>query len=315
MSCAPARLIVSIAALLCFAVEGGVPIAANADPSPREVNITSDSAPGWIPSADLERQARKTAQDYLAARDSGRYADAYALLAEPQQRDEPLAGFTDRLRHFNAIAGSVQERRFLVLTWTKDPAHAPVPGVYVAIDLASRFAGIDRHCGYLVLYQAPPGGDFRVMREEESFLDNATAASSSKTEVEQAWARVSANCPNYRQASAPSAQDQPLPEANESTIGYPTVAAALAGLHARVGVVFSMKDGWTVANDEAAHAIWSFPPPGHPAYPAAVKRSVVEENGAVKLDLRVLCEASKAACDDLVREFQKLDAKLSSARE
>lgn len=315
MSCSPARLIVSIAVLFCLAEVGGVPVVANADPAPRVVNITADSASGWIPSEDLERQARKTAHDYLAARDSGRYADAYAFLAELHQRDEPLAPFTDRLRHFNALAGPVRERRFLALTWTKDPAQAPAPGVYVAIDLASRFAAIDRHCGYLVLYQAQSDGDFRVMREEESFLDNATAAGSSKAEVEQAWARASATCPNYRQASAPSAPDQPLPEAKESMIGYPTVTAALAALHARAGVVFSVTDGWTVAHDEAARVVWSFPPPGHPAYPAAVKRSVVEKNGVVQLDMQVLCEASKAACDDLVRTFQKLNAQVSSARQ
>jgi hypothetical protein len=133
-------------------------------------------------------------------------------------------------------------------------------------------------------------------------------------EVEQAWAQMSANCPNYARASSPSASPAPLPEARESTIGYPNVAAALAGLHARPGVVFSTKDGWTVASDQAASAVWSFAPPGHPAYSAAVKRSVVEENGAVRVKMEVLCEASKAACDDLVRTFEQLDAQIGAAR-
>jgi hypothetical protein len=40
-----------------------------------------------------------------------------------------------------------------------------------------------------------------------------------------------------------------LPEAQVSTIGYPTVADALAALHSDPGVTFSTQDRWTVAQD------------------------------------------------------------------
>jgi len=53
-----------------------------------------------------------------------------------------------------------------------------------------------------------------------------------------------------------AAQPAPLPEQPDSTIGYPTVDAALAGLHAKPGVVFSTNRGWTIAVDETSRTIW-----------------------------------------------------------
>lgn len=89
--------------------------------------------------------------------------------------------------------------------------------------------------------------------------------------------------------------------------------AALAALHSKAGVVFTNQDGWTVAEDAATQTIWSFPPPGHPAYPAAVKRQVVEQAGAVSIKMSVHCGATKKACDDLVRSFEQLNAQMAAS--
>lgn len=50
-------------------------------------------------------------------------------------------------------------------------------------------------------------------------------------------------------ASGSVAQDKPLPEATGSTIGYETVASALADLRSRPSVVFTTENGWTIAID------------------------------------------------------------------
>ena len=174
----------------------------------------------------------------------------------------------------------------------------------------SRFANVDRHCGYLVLYQPPSGGGFQVMREESNYMDNATAAglaAQSPVAAEQAWVKLSANCPNYRPAPA-----GPLAEASSPVVEYPNVDAALAGLHAKPGVVFRNEGGWTVAEDTAAFTVWSFPPEGHPAYPSVVKRQIVQENAGSSIKMSVHCQASKQACDDLVRSFEELNAKMAA---
>ena len=98
----------------------------------------------------------------------------------------------------------------------------------------------------------------------------------------------------------------PLPEATETSIEYPSVAAALQALHARPDIVFKTESGWAIATDEAAYTIWSFAPPSYPAYPAMVKRQVVPRGTGSSIVMSVHCEASKAACDDLVRTFSQM---------
>jgi len=105
----------------------------------------------------------------------------------------------------------------------------------------------------------------------------------------------------------------PLSEQPQSTVGYPTAAAALAALHAKPGVEFSTQDGWTIATDADTNTVWSFPPERDPAYPAVVKRQLTAApNGAVDVHMDVLCAASKTACDDLVRAFERMNDEAQS---
>ena len=277
-----------------------------------QVNVTTDSAPGWIPSAEQAAEVRNTADAFFAAKDEGRAADAYALMAEGDRQGIPFPGFAVGVRGFNTQAGPLIDRRITTVTWTKDPAHAPAPGVYAALDLVSHFANIDRFCGYLILYQPPTGGPFRVTREESAFMDNATARrieqQHSQAEVDKAWSETSASgCPGYHAAPAPVA------EAPDSTVGYATVADALVALDAKPGVVFRMQAGWTIAEDAPAQTFWSFPPPGDPAYPSAVKRQLVQSGKGVEMNMTVLCQSTKAACDNLVRQYQQLNAQMKGS--
>lgn len=98
-----------------------------------------------------------------------------------------------------------------------------------------------------------------------------------------------------------------LPEASGPSIEYETVAAARQALGTRAGVVFTTVNGWEIATDEAALTIWSFSPRDYPAYPAVVRRRVLEEGQQVYIDMSVHCEASKAACDELVRTFSRMN--------
>jgi hypothetical protein len=102
-------------------------------------------------------------------------------------------------------------------------------------------------------------------------------------------------------------------EARSSTIGYPTVAAALAGLRTKPGVEFSEQNGWTIAADKSHFTLWSFAPQGYPAYPAVVKRAAVQTTAGVNMKMDVLCEASKSACDQLMLEFQTLNQRMQGS--
>lgn len=312
------RAAVTVTLLATLALFAPAVVHAQAVP-PGPVNVMPDSPAGWKPSPELQRLAVKVVVDFVAAKDGGRAAEAYALLTEKNQRNQSLATFSAKTAEYNQLAGPVKSRRITGVSWKKDAP--PALGVYAAVDLVSSFAEVDRHCGYVVLYQAAPDAAFQVMRQEDNYLTNAMAKSieqqHSKAKLEEAWSGLSAKCPNYQRqnptASAAGAGKVPLPEVANTEIGYATVAAALAGLRARPGMDISVQQGWTVMNEKATNTFWSFAPADHPAYPAAVKRKIVEVNGALTMQMQVLCEATKAACDDLVRSFQKLTAEMSKS--
>ena len=93
-----------------------------------------------------------------------------------------------------------------------------------------------------------------------------------------------------------------------SGIGYPSVAAALADLHSKPEVIFREEAGWIIAEDRSHFTLWSFATEGDPAYPSAVKRTVVQESGgSVTMNMNILCESTQDACDKLVANFNELN--------
>ena len=101
-----------------------------------------------------------------------------------------------------------------------------------------------------------------------------------------------------------------LPETD--SIGYPTVAAALEDLKSKQETTVRESDGWTIIGIETPQerTIWSFTPPGHPAHPAAVKRTIYEEGGTVMMRTNALCQAPKGACDELMAQFAELQRQI-----
>ena len=268
---------------------------------PRVVNVTTDSEPGWVPSIEQEHEAIGMADAFFAALEKGDYSSAYQMMSDGQRALVPRDTFDRNSSDFRNMAGPVRVRTYTKVTWTKDSAAAPHPGIYVAIDLAAKYAKIDRYCGYIVLSQADPSMPFQVARTESNFITDSVAANAkSDAELDAAWEQLSSNCPNYPKPE--------LPETESSTIGYDTVAAALQDLRSRPGVIFTTENGWTIATDKAAYTIWSFAPEDYPAYPSVVKRSVVSEGTGSIMKMDVHCEASKTACDDLVRTFSRMNS-------
>lgn len=90
-------------------------------------------------------------------------------------------------------------------------------------------------------------------------------------------------------------------------IGYPSIEAALAALHADPTAQFETQQGWTlVANREGANPVqWFFTPPGHPAHPAVVKRTAIERNGTGFIDLGALCYGPESECFTLIDGFRQ----------
>jgi hypothetical protein len=92
-------------------------------------------------------------------------------------------------------------------------------------------------------------------------------------------------------------------------VGYKTVAQARAALKQMKDLSFSEVRGWTIVTDEAHLTVWSFAPRTDPSYPAVVKRMVSSTGSGSKVTTGVLCEADKAACANLVREFNNTNSR------
>jgi len=90
----------------------------------------------------------------------------------------------------------------------------------------------------------------------------------------------------------------------ERDFGYPTVQAAFEGLKARPGVRMRVHEGWTIIDDTPNQTLWSFAPPEHPAYPAVIRRQIIEREGRKSVGMSALCQGPRAACDKLVEEMR-----------
>jgi len=112
-------------------------------------------------------------------------------------------------------------------------------------------------------------------------------------------------------ATTAVAQLAPLAETAHSNIEYASPGAAYRALRADPTVQLREQDGWVIANDTAQRTLWTFSPKSDPAFPAVVKRQVVERDGQLALQMGVLCGASKTVCDDFVRRFQQLNDALA----
>ncbi|KAB8060804.1 molecular chaperone DnaJ [Janthinobacterium sp. FT14W] len=109
------------------------------------------------------------------------------------------------------------------------------------------------------------------------------------------------------------AQEAPLPETEQSAIEYKSVSEALAALRAKPGTEVSKQGNWIIAIEQDMNVIWSFAPEGHPAYPALVRRAIISHDGRISVKMNVKCQASKSACDSLVREFIQLNEEMRAS--
>jgi hypothetical protein len=150
----------------------------------QEVSCTDGPAPAtsitstknrdtqWRPTPEQQREVERLSYAFFAAKDTGKYAEAYAMQSDSQKRSMTLDNWASLNAKFAETSGAVQSRQLKKITWYKDPP-APEPGVYAAADYVSRFANIDIHCGYLVWHQQADGA-FLLKREEQNFIDKTT---------------------------------------------------------------------------------------------------------------------------------------------
>lgn len=116
---------------------------------------------------------------WLAAKDGGRYDEAWALLSDGMKAASPLAQWKAGAERFNGQAGPVRSRQVTRISFYQDPPDAPEPGLYAAADFSADFAGLDFVCGYLMWHRGADGV-WRLVREEQNLVDKQTAENLTK---------------------------------------------------------------------------------------------------------------------------------------
>ena len=190
--------------LAAFVITGSVATAGDQSANTkgfRVINVTTDSASGWLPSEALDEEAQTTLKAYFRLFDIGNDRAAWDLTTVGFKGVTPFPEFRLANQHSRRELGRLRQLDVLRVTWTKDPANAPAPGIYVAIDIAGQFSKSKRHCGYVVLFKTKESDPFRLARIESNFMTDKTArkiaAGKSPAEVALMWSKLSANCPNY----------------------------------------------------------------------------------------------------------------------
>src|SRR5262245_58184456 len=85
-----------------------------------------------------------------------------------------------------------------------------------------------------------------------------------------------------------------------SSIAYKSVAEAMQALRKRGDVKFEeQKGGWVLALEPDSVTSWMFVPRNHLAYPAVVKRTLVNLGGEYSVLMSILCEGRSKACGEL----------------
>jgi hypothetical protein len=149
---------------------------------PPSIPQTTSAPDGWKPSASDQSEVESQTYRYYGFKDAGDYAAAYAIFDAGMKETAHFDSWASNARSQNTKAGHVLKRQVIRITWYKDPPSAPEPGIYAAADFSGLFENDPVYCGYLAWHRGADG-NYRIIREEENFIDRGTIAKMAQSEV------------------------------------------------------------------------------------------------------------------------------------
>jgi hypothetical protein len=163
---------------------------ARCDAAPPPVSAAQGPASSWRPGPADEASVLDFTARYFAARDSGRYAEAWALLTPTMQEMSPLAEWRRQAAEFARGAGAIRRRTPVKVTWYDSPAGVE-PGIYAAVDFVGEAEKLLMLCGYVV-WRRQGDGSFRLVRDEQNVVGRDSAPRMTAEKLAQI--RASLNC-------------------------------------------------------------------------------------------------------------------------
>ena len=132
-------------------------------PPPAPAPVLTEAEAG-----QLQPGVQALSDGYFAAVDEGRHADSFAMADRAMTGGATLEEWTARERQRRTVTGGVKTRQIGRFSWYSNPAGAPF-GHYAAVDYVASHERQDE-CGYLVWYRPAAGAEFKLIRQEATFL-------------------------------------------------------------------------------------------------------------------------------------------------
>jgi hypothetical protein len=139
-------------------------------------------AAAFQPSAGDLTEVVDRSRRFYELRNQGRYADAWAMLTPSMQEMAPLAHWREDAAATGRKVGKLRLTPVAV-TWYDHPADAQVSGVFAAVDFTADATDAALVCGYLI-WLRQEDGSWRLMREQLSFVDRASAKGATPSKIE-----------------------------------------------------------------------------------------------------------------------------------
>ena len=142
-------------------------------PDAPQVAAPSNQDANWRPTDAQMLRVKQDAAAYFTARDSGQYPTAYLMFAPSNKAATPYETWKQHAEEANQKSGGFSNRSIRKISWYKDPQGRT--GTLAALDFYSEAPNLVLHCGFIVM-EAQAEGNFLLVREEDNFIDKASAA-------------------------------------------------------------------------------------------------------------------------------------------
>jgi hypothetical protein len=129
---------------------------------------------GWRPGPADDAAVQAATESFFAAREAGRFDDAYRFYDRTMQATSSSAEFAQAASLLNAERGRRRGFRNVAVTWYDQPPNAPVPGAYAAVDFVGDYENVHLMCGYALWLLQPDRTWRMVTLVENNFLRNDT---------------------------------------------------------------------------------------------------------------------------------------------
>jgi hypothetical protein len=110
---------------------------------------------------------------FFAEYDQGASDLAWQMFSPKTQQILTLSDWRDKRAVFLRAAGIPLSHDIDKVTWLRDPANAPYPGLYGVFDVSCRYTLLQMCAEVIVLYSEKEGAPFTVMRHDQYSVEAA----------------------------------------------------------------------------------------------------------------------------------------------